>query len=147
MAKRTRFSEKRKKNLKQKKNRNFAADGRGGGDLWSTDRVVPSRWVRKKQKTNSCEDAGAKKAVSQRLTAQLALAARRRRPVAAAIAVLLLAEHRVEFLRVVRVDRQQFVDHLPQGRVLPDPRVRVHIALLLRTGVWRGRNVKFDNRA
>lgn len=75
------------------------------------------------------------------LTAQLALAARRRRPVAAA--VFLLAEHRVEFLRVVRVDRQQFVDHLPQGRVLPDPRVRVHAAV----GVWRGRNAKFENRA
>lgn len=40
--------------------------------------------------------------------------------------VLLLVQHRVELFRVVRVDRQQLVDHLPQGRVFPDPRVRVH---------------------
>lgn len=47
----------------------------------------------------------------------------RRRPVTA---VLLLVDHGVEFLRLVRVQRQQLVDHLSDGRVLPDPRVRVH---------------------
>lgn len=51
---------------------------------------------------------------------------RRRRSVAA---VLLFLQHRVEFLRVVRVDRQQFVDHLSDGRVFSDPRVRVHGAV------------------
>lgn len=49
-----------------------------------------------------------------------------RRPRRRHSVVLLLVQHRVELFRVVRVDRQQLVDHLPQGRVFPDPRVRVH---------------------
>lgn len=53
----------------------------------------------------------------------LPLFVRRRRPTAA---VLLLVEHGVEFFRIIRVDRQQFVDHLSDSRVFPDPRVRVH---------------------
>lgn len=40
--------------------------------------------------------------------------------------VLFLVQHRVELLRLVRVDRQQLVDHLSDGRVFPDPRVHVH---------------------
>lgn len=45
-------------------------------------------------------------------------------PVSAAM--LLLAQHGVELFRLVRVQRQQLVDHLPDCRVLPDPRIRVH---------------------
>lgn len=48
----------------------------------------------------------------------------RRGPVSAA--VLLLAQHGVKLFRLVRVQRQQLVDHLSDGRVFPDPRVRVH---------------------
>jgi len=48
----------------------------------------------------------------------------RRRPITSG--VLFLVQHRVELLRLVRVDRQQLVDHLSDGRVFPDPRVHVH---------------------
>lgn len=47
-----------------------------------------------------------------------------RRPVTSG--VLFLVQHRVELLRLVRVDRQQLIDHLSDGRVFPDPRVHVH---------------------
>lgn len=54
----------------------------------------------------------------------LASFVRRRRPVTSG--VLFLVHHRVELLRLVRVDRQQLVDHLSDGRVFPDPRIHVH---------------------
>lgn len=54
---------------------------------------------------------------------------RRRRRRSVTSGVLFLVQHRVELLRLVRVDRQQLVDHLSDGRVFPDPRVHVHVGL------------------
>jgi len=58
---------------------------------------------------------------------------RRRRPVTPG--VLFLVQHRVELPRLVRVDRQQLVDHLSDGRVFSDPRIRVHVGRTIRKRV------------
>lgn len=58
---------------------------------------------------------------------------RRRRPVTPG--VFFLVQHRIELPRLVRVDRQQLVDHLSDGRVFSDPRIRVHVGRTIRKRV------------
>jgi len=54
------------------------------------------------------------------------LVRRRHRRCSVTSGVLFLVHHSVELLRLIRVDRQQLVDHLSDGRVFPYPRIHVH---------------------